>query len=61
MLLYFSLNTIKFVIEIEERPAIWNNNDRNYFNRVAKHSAWVEVGDIFKITGKLNQKYFFEP
>lgn len=37
----------KFIIEIENRPAIWNSACSEYSNRDVKRKCWEELTDIF--------------
>lgn len=41
------LDVDRFIIDIEDRPAIWDVRCKNYSNKIAKAKAWEEMCDIF--------------
>ena len=37
----------RFILEIQERPALWDVNSSDYSNKLMKNSAWEEICDLF--------------
>jgi len=47
----------KFIIEIENRPAIWKNSAcSEYSNRDVKRKCWEELTDIFTTDDNTGQE-----
>ena len=42
-----TLDIDRFIIEIEDRPAIWDVRCNDYSNKIAKAKAWEEMCDNF--------------
>lgn len=42
-----SIDTDRFIIEIESRPAIWNKFSDDYSNRDVKKKSWEELVNLF--------------
>jgi hypothetical protein len=42
-----SINTEKFISEIEAQPALWNTASEQYSNKISKRNAWEEVISTF--------------
>ena len=42
-----TLDIDRFIIEIEDRPAIWDLRCDDYSSKIAKAKAWEEMCDIF--------------
>lgn len=43
-----SFDTERFIIEIENRPCLWNNGLKEYSDRNLKIKCWDEMVNIFK-------------
>ncbi|XP_063612967.1 uncharacterized protein LOC134786343 [Penaeus indicus] len=43
----FGFDTERFIIEIEDRPAIWDVHLKEYSNKILKAKAWEELCSIF--------------
>ena len=43
----FGFDTEQFIIEIEDRPAIWDVRLKEYSNKTLKAKAWEELCSIF--------------
>ncbi|XP_076043345.1 uncharacterized protein LOC143026586 isoform X2 [Oratosquilla oratoria] len=43
----FGFDTERFIIEIEDRPAIWDVRLKEYSNKILKAKAWEELCSIF--------------
>jgi hypothetical protein len=42
-----NFDTERFIIEIQSRPSIWDNNSSDYSDRDLKKKCWEEVVDLF--------------
>lgn len=42
-----SFDTDRFIIEVEQRPAIWDSRCNEYSNKLSRGKAWEELCDIF--------------
>ncbi|XP_076034842.1 uncharacterized protein LOC143021317 [Oratosquilla oratoria] len=42
-----TLDIDRFIVELEDRPAIWDVRCNDYSNKIAKAKAWEEMCDIF--------------
>lgn len=43
-----SFDTEKFIIEIQNRPCIWDSSSNEYSDRNLKIKGWDEIVNIFK-------------
>lgn len=41
------INIESFILEIQNRPAIWDMTTREYSDRIAKKKAWEEISTLF--------------
>ena len=48
-----NFDTQRFIIEIEKRPAIWDERLKDYSDKISKAKAWHEIGSI--ITHNFNE------
>lgn len=50
-MLYFlkmgSFDADRFIVEVEQRPAIWDSRCDEYSNKLSRGRAWEELCDIF--------------
>ncbi len=42
-----NFDTETFIIEVEKRGALWNQNESDYSNKISKKNAWEEILKIF--------------
>jgi len=42
-----SLDTDKFIIEIEKRVELWDTASPNYANKIIKQNSWLEICRLF--------------
>lgn len=42
-----NFDTEKFIIEIQNRPAIWNTKSAEYSDRNLRQKAWEELVEIY--------------
>lgn len=49
-----AFDTERFIVEIENRPSLWNISSDDYSNRDLKKKCWEEIVDIFKDKEEMN-------
>lgn len=42
-------DTEKFIIEIQNRPAIWNTKSAEYSDKNLRSKAWEELVEIYRV------------
>lgn len=42
-----SIDVDKFIVELQQRPALWNSESKDMSNKILKNKAWEELCEIF--------------
>lgn len=42
-----SFDSERFLIEIQNRPTIWDSRSKEYSNKILRGKAWEEICEIF--------------
>lgn len=51
-----NFDTEKFIIEIQDRPAIWNTKSTEYSDRNLRQKAWEELVEIYETDSTQDKK-----